>query len=68
MKRSGPLFIVCSLLMSGCAGDSFSFERFFYGINQDYQQNQCRKDPAIPCPEKESYDQYQKKRVELSKE
>jgi hypothetical protein len=67
MKRIRPLFIIFTLLMLGCAGDSFSFDRFFYGINQDYQQHQCRKDPSIPCPEKESYEQYQKKREEISK-
>jgi hypothetical protein len=67
MKQRGPLFIVFTLLISGCAGDSFSFERFFYGINREYQQNQCRKDPTISCPEKESFDQYQKKREEISK-
>lgn len=67
MKLRQPLFLVLALLLSGCAGDSFSFERFFYEMNQEYQQNQCRKDPAVRCPEKESYDQYQKKREELSK-
>jgi hypothetical protein len=65
--RRAPFFIVFILLLSGCAGDSFSFERFFYGINQEYQQNECRKDPTISCPEKESFDQYQKKREEISK-
>ncbi len=65
MKHRTPLYLVFILLLSGCAGDSF--ERFFYGMNQEYQQNECRKDPTITCPEKESFDRYQKKREELSK-
>ncbi|MBT5550435.1 MAG: hypothetical protein HOJ79_08135 [Nitrospina sp.] len=63
MKLNGYLLLV--LFLSGCAGDSFSLERFFYGMNQDYQQDQCRKDPTIACPEKERYEEYQKKREKL---
>ncbi|MBC8284672.1 MAG: hypothetical protein H8E32_12725 [Nitrospinae bacterium] len=66
MKQQIPWIIVFSLLLSSCSGDSL--KRFFYGLNQSQQQEACRKDPTINCPEKESYDQYQKKREELSKE
>ncbi|MBT5471573.1 MAG: hypothetical protein HOK41_13300 [Nitrospina sp.] len=65
MIRRTLLLIVLALLFSGCAGDSFSLERFLYGMNQEYQKNQCRNDPTITCSEKENFDQYQKKREEL---
>ena len=65
MKLQISLIIVSSLLVSGCSGDSL--KRFFYEMNQSQQQQACRKDPTITCLEKESYDQYQKKREELSK-
>ncbi len=65
--RGTVAFIVFILLLSGCAGESFSLERFFYNMNQEYQQEQCRKDPVASCPQRESFEQYQKKRQELSK-
>jgi hypothetical protein len=63
MKRITILLIV--LFLSGCAGNGSSLERFFYEMNQSYQQDQCRKDPARTCPEKESYEEYQKKHAGL---
>ncbi|MEK9630213.1 MAG: hypothetical protein VW455_14475 [Nitrospinota bacterium] len=68
MKQRKVLFLVLGLLVSGCADGSFSLKRFFYNLNMEYQQDQCRKDPAIDCPQKESFDEYQKKREELSKQ
>jgi hypothetical protein len=63
MKQITILLLV--LFLSGCAGNGFSLERFFYEMNQSYEQDQCRKDPTRTCPEKESYEEYQKKREKL---
>jgi hypothetical protein len=63
MKRI--TILILALFLSGCADSSFSLKRFFYEMNQNYQQDQCRKDPAMDCPEKESYESYQRKREEL---
>jgi len=63
VKLRISFIIVSSLLVSSCSGDSL--KRFFYEMNQSHQQQACRKDPTITCPEKESYDQYQNKREEL---
>jgi hypothetical protein len=65
VKLRISLIIVSSLLVSACSGDSL--KRFFYEMNQSRQQEVCRKDPTITCPEKESYDQYRKKREEILK-
>ncbi len=55
------LFIVCFL--SGCS--NFSLNKFLYNLNQSAQKEQCSKDPALSCPEFETYETYSKKRKEL---
>lgn len=47
----------------GCSGESF--KRATFDSMQNYSREQCLKDPGVECPERESYDDYQRKRREV---
>ncbi len=55
-------------MVAGCTSDSGWWKRTAYETNQGYRQNQCAKNPVTLCPERESYDDYQKKSAAVLKE
>ncbi len=62
-----PLGILFAAALAGCTSDGDWWKRTAYETNQGYRLNQCANDPATPCPERESYDDYQKKREAVLK-
>jgi hypothetical protein len=64
-------FFVASLaavlaVAQGCSSDSV--KRVTFESLQNYSRQECLKDPAADCPERESYDDYQQKREEAKSE
>jgi len=50
-------------LLQGCSGDTA--KRLTYESVQIMQQQECSKDLTTPCPQRQSYDDYQiKKKAE----
>src|SRR5690242_18559237 len=53
------------VLASGCSSDAM--QRPAYEAVQGAGRRDCRQYPAVECPRRESYDDYQKQRKELEK-
>lgn len=51
------------LLLSGCSADVA--KRTAYETLQNIHQRECMQNPAVECGQRESYDDYKKKRDEL---
>jgi hypothetical protein len=57
--------VVVLVLAAGCSGDAA--RRTAYETVQDAGQRDCRQYPAVECPQRETYDDYQRHRKELEK-
>ena len=55
--------IVLTGLTSACSSDSL--KEAGYGMLQGAQQQQCREDPRLECPQQQSYEDYQRKREKV---
>lgn len=60
--------VLAALLVGiqGCSGDTV--KRATFESLQNYSRQECLKDPAVDCPERETYDEYQQKREEAKRE
>ena len=64
-------FLVLSLLAiiavaQGCSRDSL--KRVTFDSMQNYSRQECLKNPDAECPEREGYDDYQRKRDEVKRD
>jgi hypothetical protein len=54
------------IALQGCSSESF--KRGTFETLQNYNRQQCLNDPAADCPERESYDDYQRQRKEAQRD
>ncbi len=60
MRNDHVLFLIAMIFsMTSCSADAY--KRTGYETLQNMQEAQCQKDLSAECPERESYDAYQKK-------
>lgn len=60
MRNDHVMFLI-AMISSMAACSTESFKRTGYETLQNMQEAQCQKDLSAECPERESYDAYQKK-------
>jgi len=67
MKISLVLALAAALAATqACSTDVF--KRTTYQALQNIAQQQCLKNPGADCPERERYDDYQRKREEIKRD
>ena len=67
MKGISMRFSVLVLMLLAAAGSSDAVQRSSYEAVQGVAQKDCRQYPAVECPRRDSYDDYQRQRKEIEK-
>lgn len=57
------MLIMVVLFTNGCSTETL--KRVGYGMLQDIKEQQCQTDLSAECQQRESYDEYQRKKKQL---
>ena len=66
MKNIQFMLLVAMIVISGACSNE-SLKRTGYETLQNVQQQQCLNHPSSECPERESYEDYERKRKSIEK-
>ena len=61
MKKTA-IFLLCASLLTAAGCSNENAKRLGYESMRNMELQECLKDSAIDCPDRESYNDYQRKR------